>query len=281
MGSGALKLRLRPSIYRKRAMIQFLSVPATFLAILAWLVLPASADTPSYRGEFTISFLGLPVASIDFDSRVDGDRYTVGGKVSSAGLGAFFYDTRGTLTATGRIIDRIQSESFRAKYDYDGKPTLVEIGFRDGNVVRVVNEPPLRKRKNWVPIEPADLKSVVDPLAASLVKSDRLEKVCDGGARMFDGELRADLSLSFVETGKMSVKGFDGPTVTCRLKFTPVAGYRKGRKSLEYLKSKSRIMVTFAQIGETGVYAPIHATIGTQIGTITVRARRFEALQAS
>ncbi len=37
-------------------------------------------------------------------------------------------------------------------------------------------------------------------------------------------------------------------------------------------------MVTFAPLGKTGVYAPIHATIGTQIGTITVRARRFEAL---
>lgn len=262
-------------------MIQFLAVPAALLPILTWLVLPARADTPSYRGEFTISYLGLPVASIEFDSRVDGDRYVVDGKVASAGLGAFFYDTRGTLAAAGRIADVIQSDSFRAHYRYDDKPTLVEIGFKDGDVVKVVNEPPLKKRKNWVPIQPDDLKSVVDPLAATLVKADKLDKVCDGGARMFDGELRADLSLSFVETGKMSVKGFDGPTVTCRLKFTPVAGYRKGRKALEYLRSKSRIMVTFAQIGETGVYAPIHATIGTQIGTITVRARRFEALQAS
>lgn len=262
-------------------MIQFLSVPATCLSILVWMILPAKAETPSYRGEFTISFLGLPVASIDFDSRVDGDRYSVDGKVSSAGLGAFFYDTHGTLTASGRIADRVQSDSFRAKYRYDDKPTLVEIGFRDGDVVKVVNEPPLKKRKNWVPVEPDDLKSVVDPLAATMVKSDKLENVCNGGARMFDGELRADLTLSFVETGKMSVKGFAGPTVTCGLKFTPVAGYRKGRKALEYLKSKSRIQVTFAQIGETGVYAPIHATIGTQIGTITVRARRFEALQAS
>ncbi len=259
-------------------MIQFLSVPATLLAILAWMILPARAETPSYRGEFSISFLGLPVASIDFVSRVDGDRYSVGGKVSSAGLGAFFYDTRGTLSATGRIADRIQSESFRAQYHYDGKPTLVEIGFRNGNVVKIVNEPPLKKRKNWVPIEPDDLKSVVDPLAATLVRSDKLENVCRGGARMFDGELRADLSLSYVKTGEVSFTGFEGPTITCRLKFTPAAGYRKGRKALEFLRTKSRIMVTFAQIGETGVYAPVHATIGTQIGTITVRARRFEAL---
>ena len=37
-------------------------------------------------------------------------------------------------------------------------------------------------------------------------------------------------------------------------------------------------MVKFAQLGQTGVYAPIHATVGTKIGTFTIRARRFEAI---
>lgn len=253
-----------------------------FLA-LSWLAVPAGADTPLYRGEFALTYLGLTIATIEFDSRVDGDRYTIDGKVASAGLGAFFYDTRGTLTATGRVTNRrVQSDSFRARYRYNDKPTLVELGFKGGDVVKVVNEPPLKtRRKNWVPIEPGDLKSVVDPLAATLVKASTPDDVCKGGARMFDGEMRADLGLSFDGKGQISVKGYEGPTVTCRLKLTPVAGYRKGRKALDYLATKSRIMVTFAQIGETGVYAPIHATIGTQIGTITVRARRFEALQAS
>lgn len=252
------------------------------MPVLAIATAPAYAETPGYRGEFTISFLGLTVAHLNFDSRMEGTRYRVDGKVESAGLGALFYDTSGVLTASGRIGDRIEADSFRAEYSYDGKPTLVDIGFADGNVVKVVNEPPLKKRgADWVPIPPEDLKSVVDPLAASLVKADGLEDVCAGSSRMFDGELRADLTLSFVEKGKISVPGFEGPTVTCRLKFTPSSGYRKGRRALEYLRTKSRIMVTFAQIGQTGIYAPIHATIGTQIGTITVRARRFEATQAS
>ena len=95
---------------------------------------------------------------------------------------------------------------------------------------------------------------------------------------MFDGELRADLTLDYVESGDISVTGYEGRTVTCSMRFTPVAGYRKDRRALEFLRTKSRIMVTFAQLGKTGVYAPIHATIGTEIGTITVKARRFEAL---
>ena len=240
----------------------------------------AAAQAPLYRGEFTLSFLGFTVARINFDTRIDRDGYSIEGDVSSAGLGAFFYDTRGTLVASGRFEDGVEAERFRADYRYNDKPTLVDIQFEDGNVSKVVNDPPLKKRgPDWVPIGPDDLKSVVDPIAATLVKARDPGEVCRGRARMFDGELRADLSLTYVKSGEMSVKGFDGPTVTCRMRFTPAAGYRKGRRALEYLSTKSRIMVTFAEIGQTGVYAPIHATIGTQIGTITVRARRFEVLQ--
>ena len=56
----------------------------------------------------------------------------------------------------------------------------------------------------------------------------------------------------------------------------PVAGYHRGNKSLQYLSSKSRIMLKFAQLGKTGIYAPIQATIGTKVGTVTIRARRLE-----
>ncbi|MEP9387783.1 DUF3108 domain-containing protein [Mesorhizobium sp. KR9-304] len=250
-------------------------------ALILATIMPGSAAyrAPLYRGEYTLSFLGLPVGRVEFDSYVDREGYSIQGEASASGLGVFFYDTTGKLSASGRFTDGVQADRFRAEYRYDDKPTLVDIRFADGNVVEVVNEPPLKKRrKDWVPIGPDDLKSAVDPIAATLVKADRLEDVCKGGARMFDGELRADLALSYVSTGKMSVEGFEGPIVTCRLKFTPAAGYRKGRRALEFLRTKSRIMVTFAQLGETGVYAPIHATIGTQIGTITIRARRLEAL---
>ena len=259
-------------------MFRTLAISAALLAFTMTQGLAAS-QPPLYRGEYAISFLGLPIARVNFDSRVDKKGYSIEGEASSAGLGAFFYDTHGKLTASGRFADGVRADHFRAEYRYDKKPTLVDIRFSGGNVVKVVNDPPLKKRgKDWVPIKPADLKSVVDPVAATLVKADRLEDVCKGRARMFDGELRADLSLSHVRTGEMSIEGFKGPTVTCQLKFTPAAGYRKGRRALEFLRTKSRIMVTFAQIGETGVYAPVHATIGTQIGTITVRARRLEAL---
>ncbi|WP_395449837.1 hypothetical protein ACHMW7_08495 [Aminobacter sp. UC22_36] len=90
--------------------------------------------------------------------------------------------------------------------------------------------------------------------------------------------MRADLRLTEVSRKKMSVTGFSGETVTCRMGFKPVSGYRSDKKALTFLRDRSRIMVTFAPLGETGVYAPIYATVSTEIGTITVKARRFQAI---
>ena len=120
---------------------------------------------------------------------------------------------------------------------------------------------------------------VLDPMAATVIHADSLDQVSGRKVKFYDGEMRADLTLTYVSKGTISVPGYKGDTVTCQMGFEPVAGYRKGRKALNYLKNKSRMMVTFAPLGQTGVYAPIHATVGTQIGTLTISAGRFEAVQ--
>ena len=59
----------------------------------------------------------------------------------------------------------------------------------------------------------------------------------------------------------------------------PIAGYQSGRKAIEYLKNSSKISLTFASLGKSAIYSPVQAKIGTQIGTVTVYATRFEKTQ--
>ena len=66
-----------------------------------------------------------------------------------------------------------------------------------------------------------------------------------------------------------------GPAMTCSIRFVPVSGYRQGKKQIEYLKKSRNMQATFAPLGETGYYAPVIAKVGTQIGTVTIRAARF------
>jgi hypothetical protein len=254
------------------------------LALLA-IALPtatSAATLQSFKGEYTVSFLGLSVARATFSSHYEGDTYSIDGSVSSAGLATLFDDTRGTISSKGKISGKqIQPQAFRADYTSGKKASMVDIRFANGAVTATQVVPPPKKRssKTWIPLGSSDLVSVLDPMAATVIHADSIDKVCGRTVKFYDGEMRANLTLTYDSKGSIAVPGYKGDTVTCRMGFEPVAGYRKGRKALDYLKKRSRMMVTFAPVGQSGVYAPIHATVGTQIGTLTISAGRFEAVE--
>ncbi|MBZ9678305.1 DUF3108 domain-containing protein [Mesorhizobium sp. ES1-1] len=255
------------------------------LAVALAIALPsaASAASPqSFKGEYTVSFLGLSIARSTFSSRYENGAYTINGTVTAAGLAKLFDDTRGTISSKGAISGKkMVPQAFRADYTSGKKVSAIDIRFANGTVTSTKVLPPPEKRdpKSWVPIGAGDLVSVLDPMAATVIHADSLDQVCGRTVKFYDGEMRGNLTLTYDSKGTIAVPGYKGDTVTCRMGFEPVAGYRKGRKALNYLKNKSRIMVTFAPLGQTGVYAPIHATVGTQIGTLTISAGRFEAVQ--
>jgi hypothetical protein len=56
----------------------------------------------------------------------------------------------------------------------------------------------------------------------------------------------------------------------------PVAGYRTNRSALKFLRDKAKILVAFAPVGELGIHSPVEATIGTEIGTVHIRAHAVE-----
>lgn len=254
-------------------------VPILLAFALAMVPSLSIAAAKTFSGDYSLSFLGIPVAKATFDSSYEGESYEVKGKVSSAGLAAFFDDTRGTISSRGSFGGgRTRPRAFRADYVSGKVSSLVDVRFSGDNVSSTEVVPPPKKRgKTWIPLGAGDLRAVADPIAATVIKASSLDKVCGRTVKMYDGELRADLRLTEVSRKKMSIKGFSGETVTCRMGFQPVSGYRTDKKALTFLRDRSRIMVTFAPLGETGVYAPIYATVSTEIGTITVRARRFEA----
>ena len=248
------------------------------LPMLFALAAPAAA-ADSFHGEYTVSFFGITVARSSFDSHYEGDKYTIDGIASAAGLARIFDDTSGTLTASGRFSrEGVQSQGFRADYTSGKKVSMVDIRFTGGKVSYTqVLPPPKPRGDDWLPLDAGDLKGVADPIAATVIRAGSLDSVCGRTVKMYDGEMRANLVLTPVSKGKMAVKGYQGPTVTCRMNLQPVSGYAQRRKALKFLRDRSKIMVTFAPLGQTGIYAPIYATVGTEIGTITVKARRFEA----
>jgi hypothetical protein len=252
---------------------------AFLVALVVTVPAPRKEGLQSFTGAYSVTFLGIPVAHSTFNSTFKGDSFSVKGVASAAGLAQLFDDTQGSVSAAGRFAgDRTQPTAFRVDYTEGRKAKMTSIRFKAGSVARTENVPPLKKRgKDWVPVSNAHLRTVTDPLSATLVRADSLAEVCGRTINIYDGELRFDLTLTHQSTGAMAIDGWEGETVTCNVRFKPVAGYRKGRRALDYLKNRSRMTITFAPLGATGVYGPVRATVGTQIGTITVQAQRLEA----
>lgn len=232
----------------------------------------AAAETRAFRADYTVTLLGLPVARARFDSTFTPDRFSIEGSVSSSGLARIFDDTKGTTRAQGAIRrDGVRPTAFDADYVSGRKKGRTAIRFAGDEVRSVVNTPePKRNPATWVPVSAGHLKAALDPLSSALVVASRPDEVCSRTVRFFDGELRADLKLT--PNGRP-----EGDRVTCNASFVPVAGYRKGRKQIDYLKNRSRITITFAPLADTGLYTPVDASVGTQIGTLRILATRIEA----
>ncbi len=259
------------------------TVAAVLLAMTVTVTPPGSRKTgdvaagaQKFSGEYTVSFLGLPVARSNFESVISGDRFTVNGQVSSAGVGRLFDSTVGNSKVSGSFVGKAtRADSFRIQYKSGKETQTTAIRFVGGNVAKTVNVPPLRKRSNWVALKAADLRSVSDPISATLIRADGPGDVCNRTLRVYDGQMRVNLQLSYVSKGPVS--GYDGEAVTCSAKFIPVSGYRSNNRSVSYLRDRAKISVSFAPLGETGVYAPVRASVSTTIGTVTVNARRTKS----
>lgn len=247
------------------------------LAAVASLPAAALAEGPRrFEADYVVSVYGLPVGKARFRSEFEGKRFRIEGTLSSAGLARLFDKTQGTTTVRGRIgPDGLEPRRYDVDYTSGDDRQRTTIRFADGKV-SARNRPKTKKRgSNWVKLTQKHLRAAFDPISATLIQADDVADVCDRTINVFDGEMRADIKLTHQSTGE--VKGFSGQTVTCRAEFIPVAGYRKGRDQLEYLRTRSRMTVAFAPLEGTGFYSPVDASIGTEIGTVRIRAQRIVA----
>jgi hypothetical protein len=112
-----------------------------------------------------------------------------------------------------------------------------------------------------------------------MVRAASPADVCKKTLRYYDGELRADIAFAYSGKKQLSIPGYSGDATVCTARFTPVGGYRPGNSTIEYLKDKGRMTITFAPMGSTGMFVPVSASVGTKIGTVTVSADRLETLQ--
>ncbi|MBS9722501.1 DUF3108 domain-containing protein [Tianweitania sp. BSSL-BM11] len=238
---------------------------------------PVPVRAESFKAEYVVTLFGLTIARTSFTSTLDADSYAVDGTISSSGLGAIFDDTKGVVHTSGRLRkNEPQPTTHMLDYSSGKKKQRTTVRFENGQVVATENVPPPKPRRHgWVPLGAGDLTDVVDPLTATLVRAASLDEVCNRTVHIYDGELRADLTLTYASKAPVTVGDFKGESVTCTVRFKPISGYRKGSKTMEYLSAGHDMSVTFARMGDTSFFVPLRGEVETRIGTVYFRVGKI------
>ncbi|HEU4987741.1 MAG TPA: DUF3108 domain-containing protein [Rhizobiaceae bacterium] len=245
------------------------------LLLLAGVVLCSGAgsslaEAREFRARYEASLLGLPIGRADFSSRFEGENFALSGRFASAGIARIFDRTDGTTAVQGRFTrSGVQPDAYRLNYTSGKKRQKTEIDFSGGRVTKTLNVPKPKKRgRNWIPVADEHLVGVADPLSAMLIRAANSDEVCNRTLKVYDGEIRVDLVLRKASDSESLGSG----TVTCRARFVPVSGYRKNRSAIQFLRDRSKILIAFAPVGQGGIHSPVEASVGTEIGTVRIRA---------
>ena len=242
------------------------------LCLLALAASPASAETVRHRTDYKVTLGALPIARASFVTEVNQKNYTISGRFNSSAIvdiiSKISAETKvsGTLNGLGMRADRytLVYQSGKKKHTYD-------VRYRNGNVTETTIDPePRRRPRNWIAVGPEDLKAVLDPIS-SLVIPDG-EAACPRTLPVYDGESRMDLVLTPKGRETFKAGGAEVEAFICSIRYVPKSGFRKGRKDIEYLRKARGMEIWFAKTGALKLYAPVHARVPTQMGTIYVSA---------
>ncbi|WP_349365834.1 MAG: DUF3108 domain-containing protein [Nitratireductor rhodophyticola] len=240
------------------------------IALLA-LAGSARAESETHRFRYSASLFGIPIGKADFTSRLEENRFEVSGRFASAGVARLFDRTDGTVSSKGRLSGRsVVPSSYELAYVSGKKRETTSIRYSGGQVAETVITPKPKKRgKDWIVVSKEDLAGALDPLSALLSPARNAADVCKRRFRVFDGEMRADIVFSPAAKGEHIGRDL----VTCKARFIPVSGYRKGRSTIAFLRDRARILVAFKPLGTRGHHTPVQARIGTKIGTVHIEGR--------
>ncbi|MEO1703087.1 MAG: DUF3108 domain-containing protein [Pseudomonadota bacterium] len=237
-------------------------------------------QTIKYRAQYTVSAFGFPVGKSTFSTQVSTNgKYQINGTLRSSGVARLFAAINGKLKTAGTFTTNdVKPTAFVATYTEGKAKKGTQFAFEGTQITGAENNPPVKKRGKWIPLDTADLQDALDPIGAIMVPATSPRAICNRTIKAFDGAMRLNVKLSYLRTVPFSTQGFKGDVVTCRGRYLPVSGYDADKQDINWMKDKGVIEASFAPIGQTGFYAPVRAKVKTRLVTLRVRATRFEQL---
>lgn len=246
---------------------------------LAMSVFAATAGTTSaeaadpwpaeVRAVYKIQFNGFEIGQFAFNSSVHERTYAVTANADiSALLGVVRWN--GVTRVSGALAGNApRPAGFSFDYQGSSKAGSLRMGFSNGGITSLEQTPALVESPDTVPLQPAHMRGVLDPLSAILALSrPRDGNPCNQKVPVFDGKVRFDLTFSFKEDapiGEVQRGAAVEMVRVCRVRVLPIAGHRDDEASAQ-LKRSMGIEVAFRAIPSAKLFVPHRITVPTFAG---------------
>jgi hypothetical protein len=258
-------------------------------ALCSWLTIgalaavspgPAAADF--LRARYSVSLIGLPLGIAGVTATLEPNSYHVEADAKLSGLASLISSAKGAASASGVITLGRLAPSTYATTSANAKSTrTVRMGMNAGTVRAVDISPPIiDDSSDRVPVTEADKRNIIDPMSAVVMPVPSGQPLvgpaaCNRSIPVFDGYSRFDIVMSYVGTREVKAKGYSGPVSVCRVRYVPVAGYRRDRKATQFMADNNQIEVWLAPIENAHVAVPFRISVMTPIGTTVIEAAEF------
>lgn len=246
-------------------------VPLSPLATAA--PMPPGVSPVKVDASYKITLNGFNLGTFHFKSNVGRSQYDLETDVEiSALLGVFKW--KGVTHTSGALQARtLKPGDFRFDYESSIRNGSVAMGFDNDGIERLTVLPVTLEEPDTVPLAPAHLKGVMDPLTAILaITHTDAASPCGRKFSIFDGKQRFDIALKFAR--EEPVVGIPTETaVVCRVKYTPIAGYRP-TEDTRRLAATNEIEIVFRMVPAAKLMLPQSVAVPTAAGAARIDLER-------
>ncbi len=259
--------------------------PVAFaLAVAACLGAPGALaqDEPSWRANYGVSLIGLPIGTASVTAAIDRARYRIEVQARLTGLAGMVTGGKGAGSASGSFAQgRPLSAGYAASGSNGRESRTVQMAMANQAATAVEINPPIIKKPDAVPVLDSHRRGVTDPVSALFMPVPAGQGVtspsaCNRVIPVFDGNARYDIALSFAGTREVEGKGYSGPVAVCNARYVPISGHRNGRAT-RFMAENRDIQTWLAPIPGTQLVAPYRISVRSEIGMVVIEATRFDS----
>lgn len=238
----------------------------------------------NHQTRFDVKAGGIPVGEMAFKIVSDRNEYTLTGTGKTKGIAKWFSSGNAKLQSHGLLENDIVNAKTHSISVTDGKKTeTLDMTLENGNLTSIAMKPDKTKKhlrdKNYT-ISEADFRNIIDPVSTLVLpvpyeKAGDPKQACNHTHRVYDGETRYDMKLSYKKRAKVKTNGYNGWVYVCRLMYAPISGHKKSNQNVKRMAKNKDMEIWIAPIQATNVFTPIHINIPTWIGRFTAEATYF------